>query len=186
MVAPVSRTARSVLVAAFVLAACGEPTPSLNNLSPAADTQVGPTTMPGEVATTSTTDASQDLSADLVTTSTTKPPTDDLPAEQIPSTTSASGVAGEVPQDLLSKVLADASDRSGLPVDAISVIRGEFVVWPDGSLGCAVPGEMYTQATVDGYWIVLSATGDEYDYRATATGFFKLCEDDGPPTQPDG
>jgi hypothetical protein len=35
---------------------------------------------------------------------------------------------------------------------------------------------MYTQALVDGYWVVLAVGEQEYDYRASDTGYFFLCE----------
>ena len=48
-------------------------------------------------------------------------------------------------------------------------------MWPDGGLGCAKPGEMYTQATVPGYWIEFELDSRVYSYHATDKGFFKLC-----------
>jgi hypothetical protein len=30
-------------------------------------------------------------------------------------------------------------------------------VWNDGSLGCPEPGMMYTQALVNGYWLIIEA-----------------------------
>ena len=35
----------------------------------------------------------------------------------------------------------------------------------------------YTQALVDGYQVIVSAGGKEYDYRA-GSGGFRLCEQD--------
>ncbi len=40
----------------------------------------------------------------------------------------------------------------------------------------AKPDEVYTQATVPGYWVVLDAAGQVLDYRATEQGAFRLCE----------
>ena len=50
------------------------------------------------------------------------------------------------------------------------------MTWPDGSLGCPQPGQVYTQALVDGYHVVLDADGDELDYRVGSGGSFNLCE----------
>lgn len=47
-----------------------------------------------------------------------------------------------------------------LPVRRIRVIDVQAVVWPDGSLGCPQPDQMYTQALVNGYRIVLEAAGE--------------------------
>lgn len=88
-------------------------------------------------------------------------------------------VTGEVPAGLLAEIIADAVTRSGVDEAAIVVVRGESVTWSDGSLGCPQPGMNYTQALVPGYWVVLDAAGTEYDYRASARGFFTLCEGGG-------
>ena len=87
----------------------------------------------------------------------------------------ASPVTGEVPADLMNAIIEDLVKNQDLKSVDISVVRAEFVIWPDGSLGCAQPGVMYTQARVDGYWVVLKADDQEYDYRATARGQFWQC-----------
>ena len=66
-------------------------------------------------------------------------------------------VVGEVPQEILNAILADAADRSGAALAAIEVVTAEQVTWPDGSLGCPEPGQSYTQALVDGYQVVVDA-----------------------------
>ena len=51
-----------------------------------------------------------------------------------------------------------------------------LVIWPDGSLGCARPGETCTQAPVDGYWVVLKAGDRQFDFRASAKGEIRRCD----------
>jgi hypothetical protein len=85
-------------------------------------------------------------------------------------------VIGEVPQALLDEIIADLAERAGVERAAVQVVRAEQVVWPDGSLGCPQPGMVYTQALVNGYHVVLEHGGKSYDYRATASGSFFLCE----------
>jgi len=95
---------------------------------------------------------------------------------QPPETTQqAAAATGEVPPELLDKVIADLSTTENIDKDAISVIRAESVIWPDGSLGCARPDEMYTMAQVHGYWIVLRASEKDFDYRASNTQYFYRC-----------
>src|SRR5438105_6235108 len=53
--------------------------------------------------------------------------------------------------------------------------RAESVVWNDGSLGCPEPEMMYTQALVNGYWVVIDASGQNYDFRVDNRGNFRLC-----------
>lgn len=72
--------------------------------------------------------------------------------------------------------MTDLAERTGEEVDAISLVSFEYVTWNDGSLGCPQPGEMYTQALVDGSRTVLEVDGVTYDYHAGADGDPFLCE----------
>ena len=58
----------------------------------------------------------------------------------------------------------------------VVVTKAEAVTWPDGSLGCPEPGMFYTQALVDGYWIVVEAGGQALDYRVSGGGNFRICD----------
>lgn len=108
-------------------------------------------------------------------TPTTFPERVDTSRRTVPDTTPPA--VGEVPQDILDEILADASERVGVPVDDVTVRRSEATTWSDGSLGCPRPGEAYTQATVEGYWVELVAPdGTVLDYRVADGGYFKLCE----------
>jgi hypothetical protein len=93
-----------------------------------------------------------------------------------------------VPPNLRDAILADAESRTDIPQEEFAVVRAEAVVWNDGSLGCPQPGMMYTQALVDGYWVVLEAGSEQYDYRADQGSYFLLCEQSLPlkPGPPDG
>lgn len=107
------------------------------------------------------------------------------PIEPTPPPTTPPVVTGAVPAELLAAIMADAESRAATSA-ALTVVRAESVTWSDGSLGCPEPGMMYTQALVDGYWVVLDSGGQQMDYRATANGSFKLCVDaiGSPPTVP--
>jgi hypothetical protein len=83
---------------------------------------------------------------------------------------------GEVPPELLDNIISDLSTQGNYDKDAISVIRAESVIWPDGSLGCPKPGDVYTQAQVQGYWVVLRSSGKDFDYRASSTQYFYRCQ----------
>ncbi|MGI9648794.1 MAG: hypothetical protein ACR2OI_09770 [Acidimicrobiia bacterium] len=91
-----------------------------------------------------------------------------------PPTTTPPAV-GEVPSSLMEAVRAHAAATTGAPADSIDIRRAQAVVWSDGSLGCPSPGQLYTQALVDGYWIVLGIAEHQLDYRASREGYFKLC-----------
>jgi hypothetical protein len=89
-------------------------------------------------------------------------------------------MSGGLPEELLGDILADASERSGLTANDLEVLTAEAASWNDGSLGCPEPGQMYTQALVDGYHVVVRAADEELDYRV-GNGGFRLCEN---PTAP--
>ncbi len=91
---------------------------------------------------------------------------------------------GEVPESLLSQIVDDLATRLSVGRDAIQVVQAESVVWNDGSLGCPRPGEVYTQALVEGYHVVLQVGSTAYDYRASARGYFFLCQQPFPGLTP--
>lgn len=76
----------------------------------------------------------------------------------------------------MAAVMTDLESRLEDPGARVDVTRAESVTWPDGALGCPEPGQMYTQALVDGYHIEFDAEGESYDYRVGSIDNFKLCE----------
>ncbi len=88
----------------------------------------------------------------------------------------ASAGTGQVPEAILSAILADAAERTGAEAEEITVSRGEAVTWNDGSLGCPEPDTSYTQALVDGYHVVLDVAGETLDYRVGSGSDFRPCE----------
>ena len=89
-------------------------------------------------------------------------------------------MTGEVPADVLAGIIGDAADRTSVPEADVEVVRAEAVTWSDGSLGCPEPGMLYTQALVDGFQVVVNASGEELDYRVGQAGSFRLCDTGGP------
>jgi hypothetical protein len=108
-----------------------------------------------------------------------RPPTS-LPDAVPPDAVSPPTVTGEVPAALLEPVVAEAAELAGVAPEDVVVVTGQEMVWSDGSLGCPEPGQVYTQAEVPGYWVVVEAGGAAYDYRLTAGGFFRLCTSPSP------
>lgn len=165
-----------VIAVVLTLAACAEPLdtgPGAVTSSSAPGATSVDTTEPdqSETVTTQATDPSPAPTGSHPAT-TTAPPTE----EEGPVSDPDTPIVGEVPVGMLRLVLDDASERTGVPVDSLSVVRGEAVVWNDGSLGCPEPGVFYTQALVDGYWVEIDARGEMLDYRLTSNGTFRLCE----------
>ena len=85
-------------------------------------------------------------------------------------------ILNEVPESLLSSIKDELAEKLDVAVDDIEVVSAEAVMWSDGSLGCARPGQVYTQAIVPGYRVILEYSGTKYDYRAGEGGYFFLCE----------
>lgn len=56
-----------------------------------------------------------------------------------------------------------------------TLVSVEEVEFSDGSLGCASPGQSYTQALIDGQRVMVDAGGTTYDYRFGGTDVPKLC-----------
>jgi hypothetical protein len=81
----------------------------------------------------------------------------------------------ELPGVILDPLLADVAQRSGVPRDQLVVVSATATTWPDGSLGCPSPGQMYTQALVEGWQAVVRAGAKVYDYRGAGVNTFKLC-----------
>jgi hypothetical protein len=96
-----------------------------------------------------------------------------FPAVSIPIASPGSPV--ELPTVILDPLLADVAQRSGVPREQLVVVSATATTWPDGSLGCPSPGQMYTQALVEGWQAVVRAGTKLYDYRGAGVKTFKLC-----------
>jgi hypothetical protein len=88
---------------------------------------------------------------------------------------------------LVQSARQDLAEQLTVAPDDIEVTTVRAVTWPDGSMGCPEPGQMYTQALVDGAYIELAHDGDAYAYhwgQGLPEPF--LCErSDGPPRTAD-
>lgn len=95
---------------------------------------------------------------------------------QVPDGSPASSPGAiDLPASVIDPVAADIARVAGVPVDQVTVVSAESITFPDGSLGCAVPGMTYIQIQLDGYKIVAEAAGKTYDYRGTGPGTFRQC-----------
>jgi len=62
--------------------------------------------------------------------------------------------------------ITDLAGSLGVEESAVEVVSVEEVTWRNGSRGCAVPGNMYTQALIDGSRITLRVDGTDYEYHS--------------------
>lgn len=88
----------------------------------------------------------------------------------------ASADAGEVPADFIDAVLDHTASLTGAALSELTVVGAAAHEWPDGSLGCPEPDQVYTQAITPGYRVVVGHGTDRYDYRINESGYFRLCQ----------
>ena len=103
---------------------------------------------------------------------------EDRGLERVPEaspTDAADKVTGEVPDELIDKIYSHLESQTGAQRAQFTLLQAEARQWNDGALGCPEPGQVYTQAIVDGYQVVIDYQGQSFDYHASASGFFKLC-----------
>ena len=100
------------------------------------------------------------------------------PSVAAPAPSDQPAASGDVslPAEVLDPIVADAATRLGVAPAAISIVSATAETFSDGSLGCPEMGVMYTQALVDGYHVIVTADGTQLDYRGSAPGQFRLCE----------
>jgi hypothetical protein len=96
---------------------------------------------------------------------------------QIPGMTPSGGPGAiDLPAAIVDPVVAEIARVASVPLAAVVIETAAAVTFPDGSLGCPLPGMSYTQVQVDGYRIVAVAAGTTYDYRGSGPGNFRRCE----------
>lgn len=86
---------------------------------------------------------------------------------------SPSAVTGDL-QAMTEAALADAARRAE-PGIVPRLLDAGKVTWRDGSLGCPMPGRVYTMALVPGYRIRVQSGASTLDYHAGERGAPFLC-----------
>ena len=107
-----------------------------------------------------------------------EPTPDETPdeTEESPMPSQTPGGPGGTGGAAQEAAVADLAERLGVSAEDITVASTDAVTWRDGSLGCAAPDMMYTQALVEGTRIVLEADGQRYEYHAGGNRPAFLCE----------
>ncbi len=99
-----------------------------------------------------------------------------------PSTVNTSPTVVPVPSEAASvvdAVLGDAATHLGLSKDQLRVDQVESRQWPDSSLGCPQPGQLYSQIVTPGYLVVISSSAParQLEYHTDARGRVTLCHE---------
>lgn len=89
--------------------------------------------------------------------------------------TESGDIVIDIPDEILEAVVAQVVGETGVSADDVTILRAEPVTWRDGSLGCPQRGVMYIQVLIEGFWVVLQAGEDTYDFRVDNQGNFRLC-----------
>jgi hypothetical protein len=93
-----------------------------------------------------------------------------------PSDDAAAGGPEGLPEAAWKAIVDDLSRRLGEPVVDPTVVNAVAKTWNDGSLGCPQPGELYTQALVEGFQVVVEVDHEQFDYRVGGGTDVRLCE----------
>jgi hypothetical protein len=70
---------------------------------------------------------------------------------------------------------ADVARTIGLADPTALSVDVESVTWSDGSLGCPMPGMVYTQALVPGWRLVVTDSARRWTYHASRSGAWVQC-----------
>jgi hypothetical protein len=74
--------------------------------------------------------------------------------------------------------LTDAANHLILSKDQLRVDKVEPQEWPDSSLGCPQPGELYSQVVTPGYLIIISSSSaNQLEYHADTRSRVTLCHE---------
>jgi hypothetical protein len=109
-------------------------------------------------------------------TPTPKPPAETSPLVEPSPVPSESGAAkANKVMEIARSHLAASLSIPPEEVDRVSIQRAE---WPDASLGCPSPGELYAQVVTPGYRVILEVEGETYELHTDEAGeTIRICEE---------
>jgi hypothetical protein len=79
-----------------------------------------------------------------------------------------------LPSELKDALLADASEKLELPISDLQIVKVQTVTWSDGSLGASRPGEVYTQALVPRYQVMIGGGEKNVVYHTNESSSFRI------------
>jgi hypothetical protein len=156
--------------------------PDVTNEPPEGTEPGGPETTPPTTDAATTTPAVTDAPSttlELVTPRPTTPTTAKPPAGSVPVGSDTAIYPGQIDpglQPFVDMAIADLSGRLDVGPTAITVVSAVLVTWPDGSLGCPMPGMEYVQVLQDGSVIELGFGERVYRYHSGGNRTPFLCD----------
>jgi hypothetical protein len=88
----------------------------------------------------------------------------------LPVTPAVLAQANALPRVVENGVKQDIVKRFKIPLASIKVQDSSAQSWPDGCLGLAKPGEVCTEAIVNGWQVIMTDGSQNYVYRTDNTG----------------
>ncbi len=85
-----------------------------------------------------------------------------------PRSTLSDVTPGADSQPAVDAALVDAASHLGVPRDQLRLESVQPQQWPDSSLGCPQPGEMYSQIVTPGFLIVITSGASRLEYHTDA------------------
>jgi hypothetical protein len=76
----------------------------------------------------------------------------------------------EPPNSVIAAARQDLSRKTKISVNRLQIQAAQPQTWPDGCLGLAKPGELCTQALVQGWRIILTDNQKTWVYRTDSSG----------------
>jgi hypothetical protein len=99
---------------------------------------------------------------------------------QVGNATSSQPVSVTPPPESAAAVdaaLQAAATHLGVSPDQLQVTLVEPHQWPDASLGCPQPGQMYSQVVTPGYLVMITSGGHQLEYHTDMRGRVTLCHE---------
>lgn len=97
----------------------------------------------------------------------------------LPTSPGAIVVASPSPESppAVQAALADAAAQLGVGASQLHVDQVTPRDWPDSSLGCPRPDEMYSQIVTPGYLIIITSAGKRLEYHSDTQSRVVLCSE---------
>ena len=81
------------------------------------------------------------------------------------------------PQPAVDAAVQDAAGHLGVSPSQLHVDQVEPRQWPDASLGCPQPGQLYSQIVTPGFLILISMGSKQLEYHTDGRANVKLCKE---------
>jgi hypothetical protein len=97
-----------------------------------------------------------------------------------PTPIPATGASPVVPPESAAAVdaaMSDAASHLGVTPDALRVDQVQSRDWPDSSLGCPQPGQLYSQVVTPGFLVVISSGAHQLEYHTDDRTRVTLCRE---------